>query len=939
MNIKHIIAALLLLASPAAAQNITPAPGVASVTGGTVTIPAWTSAGRPTAPHLNDIGRNVDTGNIEVWNGSAWAVSGGGAAPSTPIVAPSAPTNVLIGAPTTTSLPVSWTASATGTAPAYQVQIAACNSGAFVNYGAPTGATTSTISGLTPGVCEAVRVVASNSSGSAASAAARGTTLAAKPGAPILSAGTISDVSVNLVWTIPTGTAPISYQLQDYTGATPNWANVGTVVSSSAAVGGTLNQTITGLTAATGYTFQVVASNSAGATPSSSVAVTTHAAATVAPSAPTGFLTATPTSSGVGTGWNCCATGTPPFSYEVDYQVQGAGSWVIAATGLSAPNYTFSGLAPSTPYNFRVYAKNSAGTSVASATQTFTTAAGASQVAASCAGTQSVSNISAPQSCSVAAGGSLSIAGVVLNDAATQCCGALNITTSAGTTTMSAGGAPITGSGVASWQINDAIGNVNTDLGTLTYTAPATAGSDTLTLQWWAPGASTTPPTISIPITIGSSGGSTPTSGGGGAAGPGLGGDATGVVAARAQDVWKGFGINLHLDNCCNRSDGHSYSDVAGVESAINYIGGVGLLRDYWEADSLNTIGAEVARATGAQFITAISEGAATSGFNADLARMRSFQAACKCVYAYDGANEWDSPYSASTAPNTTGTQRMQAGAADQPTLYSAAQADGVKAIQLSSGVIYPDASSDYRCCGAVNNADFGNGHTYPQSAPEIFGEFNGALDWVDEEANRLTPGKPVIHTEFGWVHSPDTQFGLQTLANEAAYGIEFIFDAWRHGDPAEIWYGLYDDVAGYFGLFDQNNAPYPIAVALHNLSVRLADTASNARTFTPGKLNISFPSLPSGPTSLSGGQFTVMEKADGHTFEVEVANEQDLGSNGTQLTVAPVTQTVNLGFTATTVTEYDPTAGTSAVQTWSNVSTFAFSLPAHPVILEIVHP
>jgi hypothetical protein len=45
---------------------------------------------------------------------------------------------------------------------------------------------------------------------------------------------------------------------------------------------------------------------------------------------------------------------------------------------------------------------------------------------------------------------------------------------------------------------------------------------------------------------------------------------------------------------------------------------------------------------------------------------------------------------------------------------------------------------------------------------------------------------------------------------------------------------------------------------------------------------------------------------------------------------------TVNLGGTHASVTVYDPTAGTTAVRTLSNVSSVGLTLSDHPLILAI---
>jgi hypothetical protein len=412
-------------------------------------------------------------------------------------------------------------------------------------------------------------------------------------------------------------------------------------------------------------------------------------------------------------------------------------------------------------------------------------------------------------------------------------------------------------------------------------------------------------------------------------------GDASGTQAVGAQDVWGGFGINTHLDGCCNGNGGHDYNDTEGVAAALTYIGNVRLVRDFWSSDKLSRRAAVIAERTGARFIAAVSNTTADPGFAKDLAFMRAFQASCHCVIAYEGPNEPDMPYSVSL-----GGPFMKQGAAFMAQVKAAAVADNVKAIQMSFGTIYPDPGN-YNCCGIIDNADFGNAHTYPQGAPSTLGRYKGMIDWTRHAALIPTPGRPVAHTEFGWTVPATSHYGSVSPQVQADYTLEFIFDAWRIGDPLYIYYGLYDDMSGTWGLFDANNKPRPVATALKNLSGFLADPASDARSFAPGKVNISFGNLPTGQTPLSGGQFLVMQKSDG-VFWVEIQNEairNNVKENNADVSVPNVDVPVSFGSAMTDVTLYDPIKSMKPVQSWKNVSRLTLSLPAHPVLLEIVHP
>jgi hypothetical protein len=123
-------------------------------------------------------------------------------------------------------------------------------------------------------------------------------------------------------------------------------------------------------------------------------------------------------------------------------------------------------------------------------------------------------------------------------------------------------------------------------------------------------------------------------------------------------------------------------------------------------------------------------------------------------------------------------------------------------------------------------------------------------------------------------------------------------------------------DSAG-FGLFHTNNTPKLAATYIHNLTTILADNSS----FTPGALNYSIPSEPATVHDL------LLQKSNG-TFYLAVWDERSTGI------MDPVT--VNLGGSHASVTVYDPTVGTTAVRTLSNVSSVGLTLSDHPLILAI---
>jgi len=105
------------------------------------------------------------------------------------------------------------------------------------------------------------------------------------------------------------------------------------------------------------------------------------AVAAVAPGQVTGLTAGTATESTQPLTWAAPATGTAPFTYKVEVSADSGTIWATAAAAVSgATAYTVTGRTASTSYQYRVSATNSAGTGLASAIVTASTAAAAATV-------------------------------------------------------------------------------------------------------------------------------------------------------------------------------------------------------------------------------------------------------------------------------------------------------------------------------------------------------------------------------------------------------------------------------------------------------------------------------------------------------------------------------------------------------------------------------
>jgi hypothetical protein len=277
--------------------------------------------------------------------------------------APDAPTG-LLGATVGTRVDLSWTAPA--------VNGGAAVSGYRVLGGAPGGipvdsfvtATSTSLSGLTPGATYTFTVAARNVHGDSVPSAPVIVPVPGVPSAPLSPTVTRGNGSLTVSWGAPLsdGGLPLSgYQV----GISPAVALPGGGATAGASI------TITGVSNATAYTVTVAARNQAGLSPTAQV---TAAPATAAGAPGIGVPTVTfpvaPATTATATvRWTAPAStgGLPVTGYQVD---------VVTPTGtLQRPTITVgavlstavTGLPPGVPYRFRVRAVTGAGVGPSSA--------------------------------------------------------------------------------------------------------------------------------------------------------------------------------------------------------------------------------------------------------------------------------------------------------------------------------------------------------------------------------------------------------------------------------------------------------------------------------------------------------------------------------------------------------------------------------------------
>ena len=289
--------------------------------------------------------------------------------PPTESTAPTAPTNLVATASSSTQVGLSWTASTDDVGvTGYMVERCVGNGCAgFAQITTTTSATYSD-SGLLNATSYGYRARATDAKGNLSSYSnvsyvntPKGTNSdSTPPTAPTsLAASAISSTQVNLVWAAS----------NDSVGVTGYFVErcAGTNCSSFAQVGltGTTNFSDTGLTASTSYSYRVRAKDAAGNVSgySNTSSATTQAGAdTTPPTAPATLVATASSSTQIGLAWTASTDSVGVTGYRVE-RCTGTGCTSFAQIGTTTGATTFSnsGLTASTSYSYRVRAADAAG--------------------------------------------------------------------------------------------------------------------------------------------------------------------------------------------------------------------------------------------------------------------------------------------------------------------------------------------------------------------------------------------------------------------------------------------------------------------------------------------------------------------------------------------------------------------------------------------------
>lgn len=305
-------------------------------------------------------------------------------------------------------------------------------------------------------------------------------------------------------------------------------------------------------------------------------------------------------------------------------------------------------------------------------------------------------------------------------------------------------------------------------------------------------------------------------------------------------------------------------------------------------------------------------------------------------ISAIEGLNEANhQPFS------YNGSSSLDAAAQFQSALYQAVKGDAA----LSSlpvfnlSLAYNDAQGYSQLGNMSGSVDFANAHAYVSTSATPSSSLAATLSAVET----AVPGKPVVITETGYTTQADTQYLGVDETVQAKSILNTLVDAYKAGVATTYLYELFDrdsstgntNPEAKFGLFHSDGTPKLAATAIHNLTSILADDGTGGHQ-PSGPLNYTLSNMPM-PASASS---MVLGKSNG-AYDLVVWAEPKLWNDATdsELSNPAQTVTVNLGGLHHSVNVYDTLTGTTALASYTDVSTITVAVSDHPLIIEIDAP
>ncbi|MFD1676505.1 hypothetical protein [Alicyclobacillus fodiniaquatilis] len=418
----------------------------------------------------------------------------------------------------------------------------------------------------------------------------------------------------------------------------------------------------------------------------------------------------------------------------------------------------------------------------------------------------------------------------------------------------------------------------------------------------------------------------------------------TGTTAVKVSDFLNSLGVNTHI--------GQGVDNASQTATALNYLG-IHHTREDANPDYVQDW-IQLHKQSG-DTIDLLADGGASVSSNIEIADQLRKAGALLDVEGPNEPNNQPVTYDGQTSNSST----FLPVAYFQRDLYSAVHSDpllkGIPVFASSEaggsepdnvGLQYltiPNGANTLMPAG-TKYADYANTHTYVMghvgslidnmawnaSDPTLnsswdglyveYGQtWNGGFSgYSDQQLKTL----PRVMTETGW----NTQgSGSLSEAQQGDVLMDVYLSNFARGWKYTFLYMLRDDpVQGYWGLVDTNYQPKPSGVDMHNLTTILADKGTKGQAGSkkaPGQLDYSIPNEPSTVHDL------LMQKSNGE-FYLAVWDEQASGSSSV---------TVNLAKASNDVEIYNPTTGTSPVQTLHHTKAIDLTLSGYePLIIKL---
>jgi hypothetical protein len=232
--------------------------------------------------------------------------------------------------------------------------------------------------------------------------------------------------------------------------------------------------------------------------------------------------------------------------------------------------------------------------------------------------------------------------------------------------------------------------------------------------------------------------------------------------------------------------------------------------------------------------------------------------------------------------------------------------------------------------------ADKGNMHPY-------FWREHPSMDSADMRARldaqrAMTPGKPLIATEFGW--SVETTDGGIFKVNpnvQSKYLLRALFWGLFEADFERVYFYEFLDEPGEgteanFGIVRSDLSPKPAYTSLKRLNALLAEP--NAPIFTPQPLGYTLSGAPADVKAHT------LQKSSGTHYLVLYRNLSTWNtSTNTEIQNPSASVTVNLSSPASRIVVHSPhTSATPISSTAGPLSSVNVSVPDHPVVVEVQH-